>query len=90
MRKEGNTAMALFEKVKQIVVKELQVAESKVTESASFEGDLNADSLDVVEIQMALEEEFGVEIPEDDFDKIQTVGDVVRYIEEKVDSGDSE
>jgi len=82
--------MALFEKVKQIVVKELQVAESKVTESASFEGDLNADSLDVVEIQMALEEEFGVEIPEDDFDKIQTVGDVVRYIEEKVDSGDSE
>ncbi len=82
--------MALFEKVKQIVVKELQVAESKVTESASFEGDLNADSLDVVEIQMALEEEFGVEIPEEDFDKIQTVGDVVRYIEEKVDSGDSE
>ena len=76
--------MALFEKVKQIVVKELQVPESKVTESATFEGDLNADSLDVVEVQMALEEEFGVEIPEEDFEKIRTVGDVVRYIEEKL------
>jgi len=79
--------MALFEKVKQIVVKELQVPESKVTESATFEGDLNADSLDVVEIQMALEEEFGVEIPEEDFEKIQTVGDVVRYVGEKLDGG---
>ncbi|MGD8240612.1 MAG: acyl carrier protein, partial [Armatimonadota bacterium] len=56
-------------------------------ESATFEGDLNADSLDVVEIQMALEEEFGVEIPEEDFEKIQTVGDVVRYIGEKLNGG---
>ncbi len=79
--------MALFEKVKAVIVRELAVAESKVTESATFDGDLKADSLDVVELVMALEEEFDIEIPEEDAEKIQTVGDAVRYIEKKQEAG---
>lgn len=75
--------MALFERVKEVIVKQLSVPESKVTESASFNGDLSADSLDLVELIMALEDEFKVEIPEEDAEKIQTVGDAVRYLEEK-------
>jgi len=75
--------MALFEQVKEVIVRELSVPESWVTESATFEGDLKADSLDVVELVMALEDEFDVDIPEDDAQKIQTVGDAVRYLEEK-------
>ncbi len=75
--------MALFEQVKEVIVRELSVPESWVTESATFEGDLKADSLDVVELVMALEDEFDVDIPEDDAQQIQTVGDAVRYLEEK-------
>ncbi|MFO8079221.1 MAG: acyl carrier protein [Armatimonadota bacterium] len=75
--------MALFEQVKEVIVRELSVPESWVTESATFEGDLKADSLDVVELVMALEDEFDVDIPEDDAQNIQTVGDAVRYLEEK-------
>jgi acyl carrier protein len=74
--------MALFEQVKEVIVRELSVPESWVTESATFEGDLKADSLDVVELVMALEDEFDVDIPEDDAQDIQTVGDAVRYLEE--------
>lgn len=77
--------MALFEQVKEVIVRELSVAESKVTESASFEGDLSADSLDLVELIMALEDEFDVEIPEEDAEDIQTVGDAVRYLEDKLE-----
>jgi acyl carrier protein len=79
--------MALFEKVKEVIVRELSVPESKVTEAATFDGDLSADSLDVVELVMALEDEFDVEIPEEDAEKIKTVGDAVRYLEDKL--GDS-
>ena len=75
--------MALFEQVKEVIVRELSVPESWVTESATFEGDLKADSLDVVELVMALEDEFDVDIPEDDAQDIQTVGDAVRYLEDK-------
>jgi len=75
--------MALFEQVKEVIVRELSVPESWVTESATFEGDLKADSLDVVELVMALEDEFDVDIPEEDAQQIQTVGDAVRYLEEK-------
>jgi acyl carrier protein len=75
--------MALFEKVKEVIVRELSVPESKVTENASFDGDLSADSLDVVELVMALEDEFDIEIPEEDAEKIRTVGDAVRYLEQK-------
>lgn len=79
--------MALFEQVKEVIVRELAVPESSVTESASFEGDLKADSLDVVELVMALEDEFDIDIPEEDAQRINTVGDAVRYIEEQQAAG---
>ena len=68
------------EHVKKIVVEHLGVDEGKVTESASFIDDLGADSLDTVELVMAFEEEFNVEIPDDAAEKIQTVGDAVNFI----------
>jgi len=79
--------MALFEQVKEVIVRELAVPESWVTESATFEGDLKADSLDVVELVMALEDEFDIDIPEEDAQKIATVGDAVRYLEEQQEAG---
>ncbi len=69
------------ERVKKIVIEHLGVEESKVVEAASFIDDLGADSLDTVELVMAFEEEFSVEIPDDAAEKIQTVGDAVRFIE---------
>ncbi|RKX93111.1 MAG: acyl carrier protein [Spirochaetes bacterium] len=73
--------MDTFEKVKEIIVERLSVDEKDVTEDASFIDDLGADSLDTVELVMALEEEFGIEIPDEDAEKIVTVGDAVKYIE---------
>ena len=70
------------ERVKKIVIDHLGVDAEKVSEGASFIDDLGADSLDTVELVMAFEEEFGVEIPDDAAEKIVTVGDAVRYIEE--------
>ena len=70
------------ERVKKIVVEHLGVEADKVTMDASFIDDLGADSLDIVELVMAFEEEFGVEIPDDAAEKITTVGDAVKYIEE--------
>jgi len=69
------------EKVKQIISEQLGVDEGEVTPSASFIDDLGADSLDTVELVMAFEEEFGVEIPDDAADSILTVGDAVKFIE---------
>ena len=69
------------ERVKKIVVEHLGVESEKVTEEASFIDDLGADSLDIVELVMAFEEEFGVEIPEDDAEKITTVNDAIEYID---------
>lgn len=69
-----------FEKVKAIVVDQLGVSEDDVTMEASFVDDLGADSLDVVELIMALEEEFDIEIPDTDAEKISTVADVVEYV----------
>lgn len=69
------------ERVKKIVVDHLGVDESKVTDTASFIDDLGADSLDTVELVMAFEEEFGIEIPDDAAEKIQTVRDAIDYIE---------
>jgi len=80
--------MALFEQVKEIIVQELSVSEEKVKESSTFESDLRADSLDVVELVMELEEKFEIEIPEEDFEQIKTVGDLVRYIEGKLGDRD--
>ncbi|MEX0891457.1 MAG: acyl carrier protein [Gemmatimonadota bacterium] len=70
-------------KVKEIIINELGVESEKVTTDASFVEDLGADSLDTVELVMAFEEEFGIEIPDEDAEKLQTVGDAVKYLEEK-------
>ena len=72
----------ISERVKKIVIEHLGVDESKVTETASFVDDLGADSLDTVELVMAFEEEFGVEIPDDAAEKIVTVKDAIAYIKE--------
>ena len=70
------------DRVKKIVVEHLGVEEGKVVEAASFIDDLGADSLDTVELVMAFEEEFGVEIPDDAAETIQTVADAVKYLDE--------
>jgi len=78
------TQQEIYEKLKKIIVEQLGVDETDVTMEASFVDDLNADSLDLVELIMSLEEEFGTEISDEDAEKIKTVGDAVQYIEEKV------
>ncbi|WP_038036422.1 acyl carrier protein [Thermopetrobacter sp. TC1] len=72
----------IAERVKKIVVEHLGVDAEKVTEDASFIDDLGADSLDNVELVMAFEEEFGIEIPDDAAENIQTVGDAIKFIEQ--------
>lgn len=74
--------MAVGEKVKKMIVEQLGVNESEVVPEAKFIDDLGADSLDIVELVMALEDEYGIEIPDEDAEKIETVGDAIRYIEE--------
>ena len=74
----------VFEKVKAIIIDQLGVADTAVTMDASFIDDLGADSLDIVELVMALEEEFDIEIPDSDAEKVVSVGDVVEYIKENV------
>ena len=74
----------VFDKVKKIIVDQLDVEEDKVTEAASITDALGADSLDVVDLVMSFEEEFDIEIPDDQVEKIKTVGDIVKFIEEKV------
>ena len=74
----------VLEKVKGIIVEQLGVADNAVTMEASFIDDLGADSLDIVELVMALEEEFDIEIPDSDAEKVATVGDVVDYIKDHV------
>lgn len=73
--------MATFEKVRDIVVEQLGIDEEQVTLEATFIDDLGADSLDIVELIMAFEEEFNIEIPDEAAEKIKTVQDVVDYIE---------
>ena len=72
--------MSTFDRVKKVVVEQLEVSEDEVTETASFVDDLGADSLDVVELVMGLEEEFDIEIPDEDAEKIRTVQDAINYI----------
>ena len=79
------TQEEIFEKVKGIIVEQLGVAENAVSMEASFIDDLGADSLDIVELIMALEEEFDTEIPDADAEKVVTVGDVVDYIKDHVE-----
>lgn len=75
--------MSTFDRVKKVVVEQLNVEPDEVTPEASFVEDLRADSLDMVELSMAFEEEFQVDIPDEDAEKIKTVEDAVHYIEEK-------
>ena len=82
LKKEG--VMATVEKVKSIIAEQLGVKPEEVTPEASFIDDLGADSLDTVELVMALEEEFGIEIPDEDAEKMTKVSDAIKYIEEKV------
>jgi acyl carrier protein len=70
------------QKVRDIIVDQLGVNADQVTNEAKFIEDLGADSLDTVELIMALEEEFGIEVPDDEAEKLQSVGDVIKYIEE--------
>ena len=74
---------ATFEKVREIVAEQLSVEAAEVKEESNFQNDLGADSLDTVELVMALEEAFGIEIPDEAAETILTVGDAVKYINEK-------
>ncbi len=74
--------MSVEEKVKEIIIEQLSVEAGQVTEAAKFFDDLGADSLDIVELVMALEEEFSLEIPDEDAEKIVAVGDAINYIKE--------
>lgn len=82
-RLEGGDLVNLSDKVKQILAEQLSVDQADLTDNTSFD-DLNADSLDVVEVIMALEEEFDIEIPDEDAEKIRTVGDVIEYIKDRI------
>ena len=76
--------MSHFEKIKEIIIDKLGVEESKITMDAHFIDDLGADSLDTVELIMKMEEEFDIEIPDEDAEKISTVGNAVEYVNKKL------
>ncbi|OGP93847.1 MAG: acyl carrier protein [Deltaproteobacteria bacterium RBG_16_54_18] len=76
--------MSVDAKVKELIVQQLGVSESEVVPEAKFIDDLGADSLDLVELVMALEDEYGIEIPDEDAEKIVTVGDALKYIQERI------
>jgi len=76
--------MPADDKIRKIIAEQLGVKPEEVTPEASFVNDLGADSLDNVELIMALEEEFNIEIPDDDAERIKTVGDIIKYIDDKV------
>ena len=73
-----------FDKIKDIIVEQLSVDEADVTADTHLMKDLEADSLDAVEIIMAIEDEFEIEVPDEDAEKFQSVGDIVKYVEEKI------
>lgn len=73
----------VFDKVKELISEQLDVKADDITEDSNIQDDLGADSLDVVDLVMALEDEFDVEIPEDQVENIKTVGDIVKFIEDK-------
>lgn len=75
--------MAAFEKIKEIIVEQLGVEAEKVKAEASFIDDLGADSLDIVELVMAIEEEYDIEVPDEDAEKLKTVQNVLDYLKEK-------
>lgn len=73
----------VFDKVKELIAEQLDVKADDITEASNIQDDLGADSLDVVDLVMALEDEFDIEIPEDQVENIKTVGDIVKFIEDK-------
>lgn len=73
----------MFEKLKEVIEEKLNAEGMEITEETSFKDDLNADSLDLFELVMALEDEFGIEIPSEDLEQLGTVGDVVNYLKDK-------
>lgn len=75
----------VFDKVKDLISEQLDVKADDITEDSNIQDDLGADSLDVVDLVMAIEDEFGVEIPEDQVENIKTVGDIVKFIEDNSD-----
>ena len=75
----------IFEKLKAMIVEQMGDSSLEITMDTSFEEDLGADSLDLFELLMALDDEFGVDVPEEDAEKIKTVGDVVNYLQNKLD-----
>ncbi|MGI6078133.1 MAG: acyl carrier protein [Fastidiosipilaceae bacterium] len=78
------TTESIFEKIKEILVENLSVEEGEVTIDSDFIDDLNADSLDIVELIMAMESEFDISIPDEDAEKIKTVNDAVEYVKENI------
>lgn len=84
MKRKLEDMAEVFERVRKVICEQLSVTEGEVSEDKRFQEDLNADSLDVVELIMALEEEFGIEIPDDDVANMKSVGDVTSYVAEKV------
>nr|YP_009392918.1 acyl carrier protein [Caloglossa intermedia]ARW61480.1 acyl carrier protein [Caloglossa intermedia] len=79
-----NAELNIFKRLKKIVADQLAVQEEEVTLEANFANDLGADSLDTVELVMAIEEEFGIEIPDQDAEKISTLNQAIQFIEEKI------
>lgn len=77
--------LPIDERVRELICEQLSVSPDEVTPEATFVGDLSADSLDMVELMMALEEQFGIDISEDQAERIQTVGDAVAFIEQRID-----
>ena len=75
--------MALEERIREIIVEQLGVSADEAVNEASFIDDLGADSLDIVELVMAIEEEFGIEVPDEDAERMQNIGDVISYVQEK-------
>ena len=75
--------MALEERIREIIVEQLGVSADEAVNEASFTDDLGADSLDIVELVMAIEEEFGIEVPDEDAERMQNIGDVINYVQEK-------
>ena len=75
--------MAVEDKIREIIIEQLGVAAEEVVPEASFIDDLGADSLDIVELVMAIEEEYGLEIPDEDAERMQNIADVINYVEER-------
>lgn len=82
-KQNNQKEIAMLEKVKEIIAEQLNISESEISAESNFKDDLGADSLDLFELVMSLEEEYGIEIPSEDLEKIATVSDVIEYLNAK-------